>query len=65
MRRLGVDIATNATTCVAAHRCLAERGWKVQLGVSSRFFARPVRPLDLSDLWGGVYDYGFESAFAP
>lgn len=62
MRRLNVAVTTVATTCLAAVDHLACRGWKVQLGVESRFFIRPLRLLDFSDLWGGAYDYGFDAA---
>jgi len=61
MRQLGIAVATTATTCAPAIEHLATRGWSRQEGVSSRFFLRGTSRVEMTDVWGGSYDYGFDA----
>lgn len=61
MRRLGVAVATAATTSQPALDWLSTHGWKPQQGVSARFFLRRHEPLTIAGIWGGSYDYGYDA----
>lgn len=61
MRRLGVAVATAATTSQPALEWLYANGWKAQQGVSARFFLRRKEPLTVAGIWGGSYDYGYDA----
>ena len=61
MRRLGVAVATAATTSQPALEWFSTHGWKPQHGVSARFFLRRQEPLTIAGIWGGSYDYGYDA----
>jgi hypothetical protein len=61
MRRLGVAVATAATTSQPALAWMRGQGWKAQQGVSARFFLRRREPLAIAGIWGGSYDYGYDA----
>lgn len=61
LRRLGVAVATAATTSRAAHAWFFAHGWKTQQGVSARFFLRSKEGMPEAEIWGGSYDYGYDA----
>lgn len=62
MREAGVAVATAACTSQPAAQALVAMGWREQTGVTARFFCRGLSSVDLTDVWGGSYDYGYDAA---
>jgi hypothetical protein len=62
MQKFRVAVATAVTTSEHGRDCLLAMGWRpYSEGVSSRFFLRGASTVQLGEVWGGSYDYGFDA----